>query len=168
MSIQISCYHTDQIPLAIIEQIIASLTREGSVTQREMRQLAQCRIGNSPSDLGPDYFVSLATRTNPYSDSLDCIGWASATQWESILCLQAFVDTEYRNMGLASALASCLVVEKHLCQEMPLGVFSDEIARIAARLRFTDIRRYRRCDDGWVRSERLFDDVSTPRGLVER
>lgn len=167
MSIQISCYHTDQIPLSLIEQIVAELTREGSVTQREMRQLVQCRIGNSPSDLGPDYFLSLATKTNPYSDSLDCIGWASATQWENVLCLQAFVAEDYRNKGLATALASCLVVDNHLSQEMPLGVFSDETARIAVRLKFLDIRRYRRCDDGWVRSERLFDDVS-PRGLVER
>lgn len=168
MSVQLSCYHTDQIPLGMVEQIVRELTRTNSQTQREMAQLVQCRIGNSPSDLGPDYFLSLATKTNPYSDALDCIGWASATQWESILCLQAFVAPEYRNKGLATALTSCLVVENHLSQEMPLGVFADETARIAVRLNFSDIRRYRRCDDGWVRSERLFDDVSAPRGLIER
>lgn len=166
MSVQLAVYHTDQIPLGLVEQIARELTRRGSVTQREMHQLAQCKIGNSPSDLAPDYFVSLATTTNPYSDSLDCIGWASASLWENIMCLQAFVAPNYRNIGLASALATCLIADNHLSQEMPLGVFADEMARVAVRLKFTDIRRYRRCDDGWVRSERLFDDVPEPRGVI--
>ena len=169
MSFQIAVYHTDQIPLGMVEQIIREMTNPNSQTQREMRQLYQCLIGNSPSDLSPDYWMSLATTTNPYSDSLECVGWASATQWENIMCLQAFVAEPYRNMGLASALSTALVADNHISQEMPLGVFSDHMARVAVRLKFQDIRRYRRTDDGFVRSERLFDDIAVaPGGLVER
>jgi len=166
VAIQLAVYHTDHIPLGIVEQIARELTRHGSATQREMQQLARCKTGNSPSDLAPDYFLSLATTTNPYSDSLDCIGWASAAIWEGIPGLQAYVADNYRNMGLATALTSCLIADNQLSQDMPLAVFADETARIAVRLKFSDIRRYRRVDDGWLRTECLFDDVSTPGGLI--
>ena len=165
MSLTIATYHTSQIPLSLVEQIADSLTRTESGTQQDMAQLYRCLSGQCPTDRMPEYEMSLATIVNPITDSLDCIGWASATQWNNLACLQAFVAADYRNMGLAAALASALVIDKHLSQENPLGVFSEEIARVAARLKFQDIRRYRRCDDGWVRTERLFDE---PRGLVSQ
>lgn len=165
MAFSISVSQTHDLPLSVVEQIRDSLTQEASATNDEMRRLAGGMVGGMPADLMPDYPMAIATRLHPYTGTLDCIGWASATLWDRVLCLQAFVAEGYRNKGLASALASALVVDGHLSQEMPVGVFSDAMVRIAQRMKFQHIHRYRRCDDGWLRSERLFDDDHSPRGL---
>jgi hypothetical protein len=164
MAFSITTSLTTSMPLSVVEQIRDSLTKRGSVTNTEMHTLAGGMIGSIPSDLMPEFQMSLATKLHPYTGSPDCIGWASATLWDKTMCLQAFVAEDFRRMGLASALACALVVDGALCQDMPIGVFSDETVRIAQRLRFQTIHRYRRCDDGWLRSEHLFDDPS-PRGL---
>jgi GNAT superfamily N-acetyltransferase len=163
MAFTIAVSMTDDLPLSVVEQMRDSLTKRGSVTNDEMHRLASGMLGGMPADLMPRYPMAVASRLHPYTGSLDCIGWASATLWDRTLCLQAFVAEDYRRMGLASALASALIVDGHLTREMPLGVFSDEMVRIAQRLGFQDIQRYRRCDDGWLRSERLFD--AEPRGV---
>lgn len=156
--LQIAVQHTESLPLSAVADIIRHLSNKGSQTQRDMQQLAQCLIGNSPSDLAPDYWLSLASKSDPDSDTTDFIGWASAMVWEGVPCLQVFVHPNYRNKGLGTALASCLIADNHLCQSMPLAVFAEGAARIAVRLGFRDIRRYRRVDDGWVRCESLTDD----------
>ncbi len=167
MSLNIEVTTTQRLALNLVEQIESGLTNAGSVTNQEMRTLRLGMLGTIPADLMPDYPMSIATRTDPYTDLLEVIGWASVTQWDRVLCLQAFVATKFRSMGLATALASALVADGQLSQEMPLGVFSDDIVRIAKRLRFQQVIRYRRVDDGWVRSERLFDDPITE-GLEQR
>lgn len=164
MAFSITTTTTPNLPLYVVEQIRDGLTKPKSVTNEEMHRLASCMLGGMPADVMPDFSMAIATRPHPYTESPDCIGWASASLWDKVVCLQAFVAEDFRRMGLASALSSALVVDGLLSQDMPLGVFSDEMVRIAQRLRFRNIQRYRRCDDGWLRSERLFDDPS-PRGL---
>lgn len=169
MAFSISVSQTQDMPLSVVEQIRNSLTKRGSVTNEEMHRLASGMTGGMPADMMPDYPMAVATKLHPYTGMLDCIGWASATLWDKVLCLQAFVAEDYRKIGLATALASSLIADGQLSQDMPLGVFSDEMVRIAQRLKFQHIQRYRRCDDGWLRSERLFDDDDhSPRGLEQR
>lgn len=158
MSLTIATTTTQNLSLDVAGTIRDRLTKHGSVTQQEFHRLIQGLLGHMPADLMPDYYLSVCLRENPYTSASECIGWASATNWDNVMCLQAFVDEDYRSMGLATALASALVVDGILSRDNPIGVFSDECVRIAQRLRFTTIFRYRRVDDGWLRSERLLDN----------
>lgn len=158
MSLSIITTHTLGLPISVARQIRDSLTNGDSQTQREMDAVICCLTGSLPADMAPDFPMAIATVTNPYTDEADCIGWASATVWDKEICLQAFVAKDHRNKGLATAMTSALVVDKHLSQDMPVGVFSDECARIAKALCFKAIHRYRRCEDGWLKSEAVFDE----------
>jgi GNAT superfamily N-acetyltransferase len=167
MSATITTTRTTELPLHVAEEIRDRLTKQGSPTNEDFHVIVGGMLGRIPADNMPDYPMSICLRMDPYTDAIHCLGWASATLWDSSLALQAFVDAEYRGQGLATALASVLVVDGILTRQMPIAVFSDECVRIAQRLRFPDIRRYRRVDDGWVRSERLFDndEPDAPTGL---
>lgn len=158
VALLISTTRSSELPLHVAETIRDSLTKERSDTQRAFQEIVCCMLGSQPADLMPDYPMAIALRTDPYTDQLACIAWASASVWDRSLALQAFVREDYRRKGLATALASALVADGILHPEMPLAVFSDECVRIAQRLGFQQIQRYRICDDGWIRSERLFDD----------
>jgi hypothetical protein len=158
MSLTIATTTTRDLSLSIAGTIRDDLTKPGSVTHQDFYRLLQGMTGNMPADLMPDYHLSICLRENPYTSATECIGWASATDWDRVMCLQAFVDEDFRSMGLATALASALVADGILSRDNPIGVFSDECVRIAQRLRFHTIYRYRRVDDGWLRSERLFDN----------
>lgn len=158
MSATITTTRSNELPLSVAETIRSSLTKKGSDTNRDFEEIVQGML--DVRDSLPDYPMSICLRLDPYTDATHCIGWASATLWDQSLALQVFVDPEYRGRGLATALASLLLVDGILTTEMPLAVFSDSTVRIAQRLKFPDIRRYRRVDDGWLRSRKLFDDES--------
>lgn len=157
MSVLISTTRSSELPLTAAETIRDSLTKPGSATNRHFQEIVRCMLGSQPADLMPDFPMAICLRSDPYTDSLRCVGWASVTVWERCLALQAFVAEDCRQMGLATALASALVVDSILNKEVPVAVFSDETVKIAQRLRFSEIRRYRLVDDGWILSERLFD-----------
>lgn len=153
MSLTIQTTRSTHLPLKIAQQIRNNLTNANSVTQQDMDAVIRGMLGQYPADHMPDFSLAVACVSNPYTDENECIGWASATVWDRINCLQAFVDPAYRNKGLATALASALLVDNMLGQDMPLGVFSPECDRIAQRLAFRDIKRYRRTDEGWLPTE---------------
>jgi len=164
MSATITTTRSSELPLSVAETIRSSLTKKGSDTNRDFETIVNGML--EVKDSLPDYPMSICLRLDPYTDALHCIGWASATLWDQSLALQVFVDPEFRGMGLATALASLLLVDGILTTEMPLAVFSDSTVRLAQRLEFPDIRRYRRVADGWLRSERLFDEEPpAPRGI---
>jgi hypothetical protein len=164
MSLTIFTTTSTMLPLRVAEQIRDKLTRKDSQTQQEMEVVCRALTGSVPSDMAPDFPLAICLWTDPYTDEQECIGWASATNWDSVSCLQAFVASEYRRMGLATSLASVLVVDGLLFLGNPLGVFSDECVRIARRLRFRTIYRYRRTEDGWLKSQRLLDDERNESG----
>lgn len=144
--------------MSVAEDISILLTRAGSETQREIRRLVPALRGEAPIDVAPDWPMSICLRSDPYTDSLQCVGWVSVTEWDRCLAVQGFVDPEFRRKGLATALTSALLVDGVIHPEIPIAVFADEFVRIAWRLRFQDIRRYRQTADGWLRSERLYDE----------
>lgn len=167
MSATITTTRSNELPLAVAETILSSLTNQGSDTNKDFERIVNGMLEGGKDSL-PDYPMSICLRLDPYTDALHCIGWASATLWDQSLALQVFVDPEFRGMGLATALASLLLVDGILTTEMPLAVFSDSTVRLAQRMKFPQIRRYRRVADGWLRSERLFDDEPpTPRGVKD-
>lgn len=158
MSVNIMTTRTVDLPLPTVEQIRDRLTRAGSQTQLDFGCISRAMLGSIPADLMPDYHLSVCMRDDPYTDLSHCVGWASVTEWDRSAALQVCVDEQYRSMGLGTALISSLVVDGILCRDNPVAVFSDECVRIAQRLRFTTIHRYRQTDDGWIRSE-VIDNV---------
>lgn len=158
MSINITTTRSIDLPLGIAEEIYNNLTNPKSDTQRQMFEVLRSLRGDRPLDSAPDFSMSICLRPDPYTDLLQCIGWASVTEWDRCCALQGFVNADYRGMGLAGALVSSLVVDGILRSDVPVAVFADSFVRIAHRLGFQDIRRYRITDDGWVRSMRLLDD----------
>lgn len=157
MSLTIMTTSSTSLPLRVVEQIRDELTNRGSQTYDEMHQISRGLTGQFPADMMPDFPIAVCLWTSPYTDDLEAIGWVSATNWDNIHCLQGYVAPDYRRMGLATALASALLVDSLLCRDNPIGVFSDEFVQIARRLRFSTIYRYRRTQDGWLKSPRLLD-----------
>lgn len=79
------------------------------------------------------------------------IGWASLYMWDGVPCLEAFVSKDWRGRRIASACAAALL--NTVAFPMPeVGVFSDECEAIAKWLKCGRVIRYRRVDDGWVKS----------------
>jgi GNAT superfamily N-acetyltransferase len=177
MSVQILTTRSTAIPLAVAESIRDTLTKHGSVTNRAFAEVVTGMLGGRPEDSMPDFPLAICLRSDPLTDATTCIGWSSATlfagrrttseefpvpTYDRCLALRGFVSPDYRRMGLATALASTLVVAGILSPQMPIAVFSDEYVLIAQNLSFTEIRRYRRVDDGWIRSQRLLDNEGQP------
>ena len=158
MSVTINTTRSVNLLPSVAEDIHSRLTKLRSETYHQMATLTRCLRGESPIDSAVDMPMSVCLYADPYTDSPRCVGWVSVTAWDRCLALQGFVDPEFRNKGLASAMTSALLVDNIIHQEVAVAVFADEFVRIAQRLRFTDIRRYRIADDGWLRSERLFDE----------
>lgn len=79
------------------------------------------------------------------------VGWASIYLWQGVPALECFVAPEWRNKKIASACVSTLLNSVSL--PVPeIAVFSDHAEAIAKWFRCSHIVRYRRVDDGWVRS----------------
>lgn len=161
MSILIQTTRSADLSLSVAEEIYNRLTKPKSDTNKQLFILIHCLRGESPLDNAPDWPMSFCLHRDPYTDSLRCVGWVSVTEWDRCLALQGFVDPDYRHKGLATALTSTLLVDGVINQSVPVAVFADEFVRITQGLGFTDIRRYRVTDDGWLRSERLLDESET-------
>lgn len=158
MAVILNTTRSADLSLSVADDIYNRLTKPRSETNSQMAVLIRCLRGESPIDLAPDWPMSVCLRADPYTDALQCVGWVSVTEWDRCLALQGFVDPDYRSKGLATSLTSVLLVDGVIHPEVPVAVFADEFVRIAMRLGFKDIRRYRVTDDGWLRSERLFDE----------
>lgn len=158
MAVTISTTRSTNLSLPVAEAIHSRLTRERSDTRLALERLLPSLRGEAPLDSAPDWPMSVCLWADPYTDMLHCVGWVSVTEWDRCLAVQGFVDPEFREKGLATALTAALLVDGVIHPEIPIAVFADPFVRIAWRLRFQDIRRYRQTDDGWLRSERLYDD----------
>lgn len=153
MAISISTTRSSELPLSAAEQIHSKLTKPGSEMHAQMGEVVRCLRGEKPLDLAGDWPMSICLWTDPYTDILHCIGWVSVTEWDRCLALQGFVDPEYRQKGLATALTAALLVDGVIHQQVPTAVFSDEFAQITRGLGFSLVYRYRQTDDGWIKSE---------------
>lgn len=158
MAVTINTTRSTHLLPSVAEDIHSRLTKARSETNAQMEVLIRCLRGESPIDSAVDMPMSVCLHSDPYTDSLQCVGWVSVTSWDRCLALQGFVDPDYRQKGLATALTSALLVDGVIHPEVAVAVFADEFVRITRRLGFKDIRRYRITDDGWLRSERLFDE----------
>lgn len=86
-------------------------------------------------------------------DSFDIvpIGWASLYVWNGIPSLEAFVKEEWRGKRIASACAATLINSIGVSLE-EIAVFSDECQAIAKWLGCQGIVRFKRVEDGWIKT----------------
>lgn len=135
----------DELP-QFLAQGMVPLTNPDSAHRKWITAIAD---GRRPEDIPDDLLYAVAE----VDDDFDIvpIGWTSLYLWDGIPCLEGFVAPDWRGRRIASACASAL----RNCMPTPppeVGVFSDECERIAKWLGFSRIIRYRRVDDGWVKS----------------
>lgn len=86
-------------------------------------------------------------------DSFDLvpIGWASLYVWNGVPSLEAFVREDWRGKRIASACAAAVLNSIGVTLE-EIAVFSDECEAITKWLGCKNIVRFRRVEDGWVKS----------------
>ena len=97
----------------------------------------------------PDMHIAVAYTLN--DEGFEPWGWAATSMWDGKLCLQQFVKPERRGRYLATSLTAALFLDRGCPQS--LCVFAPETAAIATRLGVTDVRYFKRVEDGWIRSE---------------
>jgi len=151
MSVTIQTTRSSGLPDWVASEIARKLSNPGSEMHRFFVEYSESNAGSSDSPESADFPMSICLWSDPYTDSLHCLGWVSVTQWDRALSLQGFVDPEFRHRGLAHALVSILLVDGVLNQEVPVAVFADSFFKIAKDLSFLDIRQYARVADGWIR-----------------
>jgi hypothetical protein len=169
MAIILNTTRSTDLSLSVAEDIYTRLTKERSETNQQMAILVRCLRGESPMDNADDFPMSVCMWADPYTDLLQCVGWVSVTEWDRCLALQGFVDPEFRQKGLASALTSVLLVDGVIHPDVAVAVFADEFVSITKRLGFKTIYRYRQADDGWIRSQEITEvEPETAEGLGQK
>ncbi len=124
---------------------MAPLTNPDSAHRRWITAIAD---GRRPSDIPTDLLYAVAELDDDFD--IVPIGWASLYIWDGMPCLEGFVHKDHRSRRIASACAAMLWNTGN--QPPELGVFSDECEHIAKWLGCGSVVRYRRVDDGWVKS----------------
>lgn len=129
-----------------LAQGMAALTNNDSAHRRWFTDIAndgQC------DELPADLVYAVCELDDDFD--ITPVGWASIYLWQGIPALEAFVAPEWRKKRVASACAAMLLNSVSL--PVPeVGVFSDDVESIAKWCGCGKVVRYRKVDDGWVRS----------------
>lgn len=158
MTLVVQTYTPQTIPASVAEQLALTLTRQGSEMNQLFQSVAEFRI---PVD-SDGTFIAIA-----YDYGEIPIGWASLSAWNGITALQCFVHPIRRRRGLALALSSILVAA-HQIHKDAIAVFHQHCMSIGLRLGFGRVERWKRTDDGWIKSEERHgagQELSGPSGV---
>ena len=145
--LNIHTFRAEMLPPDFAQGMVP-LTNATSVNRQWITAIADEQPCDSmPADLL--YAVAVIDDANNYE--IRPVGWASLYVWDGVPCLEAFVDPAMRSRRIASICAAALLNSINW-PVAEIGVFSDEAVAIAKWLHCQQIIRYRRVDDGWVKS----------------
>jgi hypothetical protein len=130
----------------VAEQCAARLCHDESEMQGVFNRISLLSL--SPRER--EQMIAYAWQAS--DDGQHVIGWVSVSEWvvgnETRIQVQGFVDQEFRERGLASALVACLCHDMPATR-LPVAVFSKEFFAIAQRFGW-NATRYRYATDGWL------------------
>lgn len=145
--IQITADTAVNIHPHVAEQCAARLCHDESEMQGLFNRTALLSL--SPREGG--WMIAYAWQSNE-DEVQHVIGWVSVTEWdvgdETRIQVQGYVDREFRESGLASAMVACLCHDMPKTQ-LPVAVFSREFFAIAQRFGW-NATRYKKITDGWL------------------
>jgi hypothetical protein len=136
----------DEVPCFIADQC-RNLCNNGSESQGMFDRI-------SLMSLKPEDHLSSVSYAwvDGGDDGPQVIGWCSVTPWsvgdEEKIAIQGYVDSRYRQRGIATSLAISLTHDMPR-DPLPVAVFSPEFFRIAQHLGW-NADEYMLVDDGWV------------------
>jgi hypothetical protein len=142
------------MPFSISHALASDLPQEVARTcaflckpNSEMQHLFETIAEGQPvTEDCADALVSWAHK--PGYDTPLILGWACISSWQGKLAMQSFVDADYRDSKICSALCASLLFGSPT--NMEVAVFSDECASVARRLR-RSFSQWRCVQDGWIR-----------------
>lgn len=131
----------------VAEQCATRLCHEDSEMQGVFRRISLLSL----SERERSWMIAYAWQSSE-DEIQHVIGWVSVTEWdvgdETRIQVQGYVDKDFRECGIASALVSCLCHDMPV-SKLPVAVFSQEFFSIARRFGWK-ATRYRYAHDGWL------------------
>lgn len=135
----------DELP-PFLAQGMVPLTNPDSAHRKWFNDIVD---DGQSDDLPADLVYAVCELDNDFD--IIPIGWASLYLWQGVPALEAYVSNDWRQKRVASACVSMLLNSVSL--PVPeIGVFSDEVESIAKWFGCGQVVRYRKVDDGWVKS----------------
>lgn len=131
----------------VAEQCAARLCHEDSEMQGVFQRISLLSL----SDRERAWMIAYAWQ--PSEEEIQhVVGWVSVTEWcvgdETRIQVQGYVDGDFRERGIASALVAC-VCHDMPATKLPVAVFSKEFFKLAVRLGW-NATLYRHTTDGWL------------------
>lgn len=138
-------YMASSLPQMVAQDMLP-LTKEGSAHSQWLSSIA---AGAKNPDIPDDLVYAVCHKDEDFN--LEVVGWTSLFVWEGMPAIEGYVAEDQRGRKVASMLAVAVVIASRV-PKYRIATFSDECEAIGKWLGFEEVARFRRVDDGWVRS----------------